>query len=148
MKKADMDFLKKANDFAVMKHLGQKDDEGKDYYMSHLLPVQTIIFQLTQDAEVIAAAVLHDVIEDTDATYEEVKELFGERVADLVNEVTHEGTNDNHGYYFPRLQSQFGILIKLIDRASNISRMDSWNEGRKAQYLRKTKFWKSEGKNV
>ena len=59
---------------------------------------------------------------------------FGPEVADLVNEVTHEGTKDDWGYYFPRLKSKEGILIKLCDRASNISRMDSWSEKRQQHY--------------
>jgi len=146
MNKAETDFIAKAVNFATMKHLGQKDDDGNDYYMSHLHPVMLHIHLLTKDCEVIAAAVLHDTLEDTDTSYEELEKEFGKRVADLVNEVTHEGEADNHGFYFPRLKSKEAILIKLIDRASNISRMDAWSEERQAHYLKKTKFWKSEGK--
>ena len=57
-------------------------------------------------------------------------------------EVTHEGERDAYGYYFPRLETQEAILLKLLDRASNISRMNAWDDDRKAQYLKKTKFWK------
>ena len=142
MNKAETDFVSKAVNFATMKHLGQKDDDGKEYYMSHLHPVMLLTHLLTQDCEVIAAAVLHDVLEDTDTSYEELEKEFGKRVADIVHEVTHEGTNDNYGYYFPRLKSKEAILIKLLDRASNISRMDAWDKGRQEHYLKKTKFWK------
>jgi (p)ppGpp synthase/HD superfamily hydrolase len=150
MNKADTDFILKANNFAISKHLGQKDDEGKDYYLHHLVPVQTMIFMLTQDAEVISAAVLHDVLEDTETTYDELVENFGKRVADLVHEVTHEGKKDGYGFYFPRLHSKEAILIKLIDRANNISRMDSWDIARREHYLKRTKFWKDgkDRKNV
>jgi (p)ppGpp synthase/HD superfamily hydrolase len=57
-------------------------------------------------------------------------------------EVTHEESNDNFGYYFPRLKTREGIMIKLADRLSNISRMDSWDIARREHYLKKTKFWK------
>lgn len=128
--------------FAMNKHAGQKDDDGENYFYSHILPMVHAIENFTYDEDVICATYLHDVLEDTDTTYEELKEEFGKRVADLVYEVTHEGKKDSYGFYFPRLKSKDAILIKFIDRASNISRMDSWNEGRKAQYLRKSKFWK------
>jgi (p)ppGpp synthase/HD superfamily hydrolase len=142
MNKAETDFILKANNFAISKHLGQKDDEGKDYYLQHLVPVQTMIFMLSKDVEVIAAAVLHVVLEYTETTYDELVENFGKRVADLVHEVTHEGSKDEYGFYFPRLHSKEAILIKLIDRANNISRMDSWDVARREHYLKRTKFWK------
>ena len=148
MNKAETDFVSKAVNFATMKHLGQKEADGKDYYMSHLHPVMLQVHLLTQDCEVVAAAVLHDVLEDTDTSFEELEKEFGKRVADIVYEVTHEGTNDNYGYYFPRLKSKEAILIKLIDRANNISRMDSWDKQRQEHYLKKTKFWKTGEDNV
>lgn len=128
--------------FATKRHKGQLDDIGKDYYLAHLSPVAKAVECLTDDTDVICAAVLHDILEDTETTYEELVKKFGKRVADLVNEVTDEGTKDNYGKYFPRLKTKEGILIKLCDRASNISRMDSWSEKRQEHYLKKTKFWK------
>lgn len=99
------------------------------------------------NADVICAAYLHDTLEDTDTTYDELVKEFGPRVAELVYEVTQEGSKDNYGYYFPRLKSKDAILIKFADRASNIARMDAWPESRKEQYLNKSKFWRSEGPN-
>ena len=148
MNKAETDFVSKAVNFATMKHLGQKDDDGNDYYMSHLHPVMLLTHLLSKDCEVVAAAVLHDVLEDTDTSYEELEKEFGKRVADIVYEVTHEGTKDNYGYYFPRLKSKEAILIKLLDRASNISRMDAWDKQRQEHYLKKTRFWKTGEDNV
>jgi (p)ppGpp synthase/HD superfamily hydrolase len=133
----------KAALFALDKHQGQLDDNGHDYFLSHLMPVAFATGQLTSDDDVICSAYLHDTLEDTDTTYEELAEKFGKRVADLVHELTHEGSKDEYGFYFPRLQSQDAILIKLIDRASNITRMQSWDNRRKQQYLKKTKFWKT-----
>lgn len=132
----------KARTFAAVRHDGQKDDEGQDYYMNHILPVGEAVSILTNDEDIICAAFLHDVLEDTDTTYGELVKEFGKRVADLVNEVTHEGKADEHGFYFPRLKSKEAIMIKLIDRASNISRMNSWDEKRKKQYIKNTRFWR------
>ena len=68
------------------------------------------------------------------------EQIIGDR-----REVTHEGQKDEYGYYFPRLKSQTGIMLKLADRLSNISRMQSWSKKRRSHYLRKTKFWKDGG---
>ena len=133
----------KAIRFASEHHAGQKDDCGESYFEAHLKVVGEILQKLVpDDANLIAAGYLHDIIEDTDITYEDLVREFNQDVADLVHEVTHEGAKDDYGFYFPRLHSQRGITLKLIDRASNISRMQSWNEKRKKQYLKKTKFWK------
>ena len=114
------------------------------YFENHICQVATIIKQVTKDKEIIAAAYLHDTLEDTKTTYEELKENFGQRVADIVFEMTHEGKKDEKGYWFPRLKSKDAILVKFADRLSNLSRMDVWDEERQQHYLRKSKFWRSE----
>lgn len=137
-----MTIIDKARSFAESKHKGQLDDEGKDYYLSHLEPVGRSVSIIIHDEDVIASAFLHDVLEDTDTSYDELVNEFNKRVADLVYELTDEGKKDSYGKYFPRLKSKEAITIKLIDRASNISRMNSWNKKRQEQYIKKTKFWK------
>ncbi len=134
--------IRRAKEFAEAAHFGQKDDSGKDYFVAHIITIVEAISCFTDDTDVICAAILHDTIEDTKTTVRELVENFGERVADLVMEVTHEGEKDDYGYYFPRLKTADGILIKLCDRASNVSRMQPWNNGRRQQYLKRTKFWK------
>jgi len=138
----DDDIFWRAYSFSEKKHECQLDDCGKDYFIEHVLKVGLLICKLTIDPDVRAAALLHDTIEDTDTTYEELLETFNKRVADLVMEVTHEGCKDHYGYYFPRLKTKEAILIKLVDRASNVSRMGSWSNQRQQNYLDKTKFWK------
>lgn len=135
-------FVLRAIEFAREAHAGQLDDSGKDYFEAHVMQVGTSVSMFTMDEDIIVASYLHDVIEDTKFTYMELVDEFGLRVADLVNEVTHEGCKDEYGYYFPRLKTKEGILIKLCDRASNISRMEPWDEERQQQYLKRTKFWK------
>ena len=134
----------KAKIFGRIKHENQKDDSGKDYFGSHCIQVYELLCQVTSDPDILCAGLLHDTIEDTDTSYEELVREFNKRVADLVMEVTQEGTDDNYGYYFPRLKSKEGVMLKLSDRLSNISRMDCWTYGRQQHYLKKTKFWKTD----
>ncbi len=133
-----------ARNFAKEAHKGQKDDVGLDYFSTHIEQVFDILIQVTEDETILKGAYLHDVIEDTNITYEEIKDFFGVEVADLVMEVTHEGTKKTGGYYFPRLSTYRGYLLKFADRLSNISRMDVWDNTRKTQYLVRSRFWKSE----
>lgn len=138
--------IQKAIEFAREKHKGQLDDSGKDYFEAHCCQVAEIIKLVSpDDIELIEAAYLHDTLEDTDATCSELVELFGQRVAGLVSEVTHEGKKDNIGLYFPRLKSKDGILLKFADRLSNLSRMDCWSLSRQQHYLLKSKFWRNGG---
>ena len=134
----------KAKALSREKHKDQLDDCGKSYFDGHICQVVRILHEITNDTKIICAAYLHDTLEDTETSYEELVETFGVEIADLVNEVTHEGQADEKGFYFPRLQSREAILIKFADRLSNLSRMENWDEKRKRQYLRKSKFWKSE----
>lgn len=137
-----MNLIEKARLFAKEKHQNHFDDDGKSYFHAHICQVVAILLQASQDEHTICAAYLHDTIEDTDTTYDELYMEFGEEIADLVYEMTHEGTNDDKGYYFPRLHSHKAIMIKFADRLSNLSRMSGWNEKRQSQYLKKSKFWK------
>lgn len=88
------------------------------------------------------AALLHDIVEDSDVTEEEIREEFGDEIADLVMEVTHEGEKDSYGYYFPRLKTKQGIAIKFADRLDNLTRKSDWEEDRQQHYLKRCVFWK------
>lgn len=133
----------KAKKFAAIKHRGQLYDGGEPFTV-HPEKVAEILSLVTQDVNLIAAAHLHDTLEDTETTYEELVREFNKDIADLVLEVTHEGKKDTGGYYFPRLKTQRGIQLKFADRLSNISRMEKWSKDRKDQYLRKSKFWRDQ----
>lgn len=129
--------------FAVKKHEGQYRDDGETPYTDHLEKVAQIIHSAGGGPVLVCAAFLHDTLEDTDTTYDDLVEKFGKEVADLVHEVTHEGDKKT-GYYFPRLKSRGGIMLKFADRLANISDMESWSFERKNSYLKSSKFWKSE----
>lgn len=87
--------ISRALSFAYEKHLGQKDDSGINYVEAHLIPVFEIIKMVFPDDRALqCAALLHDTLEDTDTTYEELSAIFGVDVANLVLEVTHEGDKE------------------------------------------------------
>lgn len=132
-----------AKQFAMSKHYGQLDDSGQDYFDAHIRKVVEILRVVGASQTVIEAAYLHDTLEDTNTTYEDLVKYFGKEVADLVNEVTHEG-DETLGYYFPRLKSKEAVMIKFADRLSNLSRMEPWSDRRRDHYVKRSKFWKSE----
>ena len=84
---ADHERIKKAYDYADAAHAHQTRSSG-DPYIEHPLEVACILAELHMDEDTIVAALLHDVLEDTEATSEELKELFGEQVLLLVEGVT------------------------------------------------------------
>lgn len=145
---ASVDIVQKAMEFGFHAHSGQLDDSGNDYFTVHCWQVFSVIELLYEfDDELQAAALLHDTLEDTDVTYEDLVREFGVGVADLVNEVTHERTADGEGWYFPRLSSVRGYVLKFADRASNLSRMeDVWDEEKIKKYMKKSVFWQQEDK--
>lgn len=127
------DLLKKAVEFATRKHEGMKRKNKKaDEYIVH--PVEVMHFLQKHgivDPDILSAAVLHDTIEDTSATYEELKRWFGRRVADFVQEVSDDKSK-------PKLERKklqldqmgkksFGArMIKLGDKWSNTK--DLWRD--------------------
>lgn len=138
------DLVERAQKFATWAHIDTVRADGHTMFITHPAKVVDILKQVTDDEVLLAAAWLHDVIEDEEVSYEDIRKEFGDEVADLVHEVTHEGEPDSHGYYFPRLKSQRGIMLKFADRLSNISDMADWDDKRREHYLRKSRFWKSE----
>ncbi len=80
----DTELLDRAIIFAVKAH-HDTERRGKGFpYIVHPMEAVEIVATITPDQELLAAAALHDTIEDTDVTYEQLREVFGERIADLV----------------------------------------------------------------
>jgi (p)ppGpp synthase/HD superfamily hydrolase len=146
MNKMNNTIVSQAIVFGAIAHAGQLDDAGKDYFMTHCWQVYEIVRILyPDDFELQAAALLHDILEDSDVTYETLASEFGIDVANLIHEVTHERRADDSGWYFPHLHSIRGIVLKFADRASNLSRMEGvWDTKHIEKYLKKSKFWQSE----
>ena len=84
---ADVDKVREAYDYAEKHHEGQKRNSGEDYIV-HPFNVALILAEMNMDVSTIIAGLLHDTIEDTEVTYDDVKERFGKEVAILVEGVT------------------------------------------------------------
>ena len=87
-KRLDTSLFDRAVKFASDAHAGTSRKGKKIPYLIHPLEAAVIVATITEDQELIAAAVLHDVVEDTDATVDQLRECFGDRVADLVEHET------------------------------------------------------------
>ena len=118
--------------FAVDAHKGQVRKLGGLPYIFHPTEVAQIVAQMTTDEDVIAAAILHDTVEDTKTTFEEITNLFGERVAKLVGlETEDKRENEDKAATWrirkeealEKLANETDISAKMIclgDKLSNI----------------------------
>lgn len=144
----DIDLINRAFDYAYKKHFGQKRISGDDY-ITHPLNVAMILTDINADATCLAAALLHDTIEDSDSTKEEVSSLFGEDVALLVDGVTKINRLhfSNAGEQMAANQRKIlvglsedvrVIIIKLADRLHNMRTLYVMPEERQKKKARET----------
>lgn len=128
--KSDSKLIKKAYEFAVKYHGDQRRKSGEPYII-HPLSVAYILAELELDDESICAALLHDVVEDTPATNEDLVNEFGEAIATMVAGVTklgkieyttaEEEQVENYRKMFLAMGKDIRvILIKLADRLHNM----------------------------
>ncbi len=143
---ADLDLIRRAYLFAQEAHAGQTRASGEPY-VSHSVAVAQVLVGLRLDTPTIAAALLHDVPEDTPHTIEEIREKFGPEIAGLVDGVTklgriqwksrEERQAENLRKMFLAMASDIRIiLIKLADRVHNmrtIEHLPEWKRKRTAQ---------------
>lgn len=130
----------KALEFASIKHEGQLDDQGRQYFFAHIIQVHSLLKDVTDDEEILCAGILHDTIEDTKTTYEELIHEFNKEIADLVLELTYQGDKKT-GRYFPLLHSRKAVIVKFADRLSNLVRMVDWPGDWQQDYLKQSMFW-------
>ena len=128
-----VEFVREAYNFAAEKHAAQKRASGEPYII-HPLGVATILAQLQMDDVTLAAAFLHDVVEDTDVTLDQLSDIFGLEVAGLVDGVTklgkieyisrEEQQIENYRKMFLAMAKDIRVvLIKLADRLHNMRTM-------------------------
>jgi (p)ppGpp synthase/HD superfamily hydrolase len=130
--------------FATCAHRCQQRKYTGEPYVNHCESVARIVAAYTPDQEVIAAAVLHDTVEDTDVTLAEIEATFGPRVAKLVGEVTDvsrpEDGNRETRKRLDRehlaMSSPKGATIKLADLIDNTSSIVMHDKGFAKAYLR------------
>ena len=143
----DESMIKNAYHYAAEVHKTQKRQSG-DPYISHPLAVANILAELKLDGPTITTALLHDTIEDTKATYEEVRTNFGEEIADLVEGVTKisklevEKKSLTAGENFRKLILATSkdirvLLVKLADRLHNMRTINSIDKKEKRERIAK-----------
>ncbi len=129
----DMDLIQKAVDYAENKHKAQKRKDGSPYII-HPLAVAEIVAEMGLDTDAVLGALLHDCIEDTDASHEEIEKLFGTSVAELVEGVTkltranfsstEQAQMENLRKMFMAMSKDIRVvLIKIADRLHNMRTM-------------------------
>jgi len=129
-KRYDLNKIMSAYEFAAKAHANQVRSSGEPY-ISHPVAVAYILLELGMDTDTICAALLHDVVEDTDATLEELRKLFGQDIAMLVDGVTKLGkiplftkeelqAENVRKILLAMSQDIRVIIIKLCDRLHNM----------------------------
>jgi guanosine-3',5'-bis(diphosphate) 3'-pyrophosphohydrolase len=131
----DILLIRKAYEFSAKAHSGQYRLSRKPY-LEHCLEVAFILAEQHLDSTTIAAGLLHDVVEDTNVTIDQVREQFGDEIADLVDGVTKIGElkfkslEEEQVEYFRKMLLSMAkdirvIIIKLADRLHNMRTLDS-----------------------
>ena len=144
----DTDLIRRAYELADAAHKGQKRVSGEDYII-HPLAVAKILTDLQIDDITISAAILHDVVEDTTHTLDEMRELFGDEVAMLIDGVTKLGRIQYKSKEEQQLESYRKmflamakdirvIMIKLADRLHNMRTLKYMREDKQKRIARET----------
>ena len=144
----DLVQLARAADFAARQHIAQRrKGDRAEPYINHLTEVSALLAEATDGSDVVLlmGGLLHDTLEDTDATYEDLEQRFGPEVAALVAEVTDDKSLPKEER--KRLQiaktpskSQRAKLLKLADKTSNLRSLvasppTGWSPARLRDYV-------------
>ena len=138
----------KAAHFSAQKHSTQRrKDENESPYINHPISVALAIAQIggVDDPEILAAALLHDTLEDTETTPEELEDEFGKKVCEYVLDVTDDKTLPKDERKRRQIEhakkiSNGAALIKLGDKISNVTDVinnppEDWDNNRRKEYL-------------
>ncbi len=138
------DAVAKAAQFAIRYHGDQRRPTGAPY-QEHLLEALEVLVRGAgvTDPDVLSAAVLHDVVEDTPCTIADLRREFGDRVADMVGWVTIPESDDPTAAkeaYLAGLRNapDDAILVKLADRASNVQTLRNLSPAKQREYYAQT----------
>ena len=146
--KKDWSLINKAYCYAEKCHNGQKRESGEDYII-HPLSVAYILSMMHADANTICAALLHDTIEDTKATYEDIKREFGDEIAFLVDGVTkltHLNFTNKDEFLATNIRRIIVsiredariVIIKLVDRLHNMKTIEYKKNARQKEIALQT----------
>ena len=145
---ADWALINKAVDYASAKHQAQKRKDGSPYII-HPLAVAQIVAEMGLDCDAVLGALLHDCIEDTDASHEDIERIFGSTVAELVEGVTkltranfstsEQAQMENLRKMFMAMSKDIRVvLIKIADRLHNMRTMQYQTPEKQLKKCRET----------
>jgi len=145
----DIPLIRKAYEFSDKAHAGQKRQSGEPF-VEHCLEVAFILAEQHMDSTTIAAGLIHDVVEDTPVTLEEVRNDFGDEVAELVDGVTKLGAvqfssrEEQQVEYFRKMLLTMArdirvILIKLADRLHNMRTLEPLPQEKRIRIAHETR---------
>lgn len=145
---ADLAFIKRAYDYSEKAHSGQIRRSG-DPYIIHPLGVAAILAELRLDLATIATGLLHDTVEDTSATLEEIEKNFGSTVSKMVDGVTKislmkfRNTHEKQGENIRKMIVAMGkdvrvVLVKLADRLHNMRTLNHMSPEKQARIAAET----------
>jgi GTP pyrophosphokinase len=145
----DIPLLRKAYEYSNQAHQGKFRESG-DPYILHCLEVAFILAEQHLDSATITAGLLHDVVEDTNVTIQQLREEFGEEIAELVDGVTKIGelkfksAEEEQAEYFRKMLLSMAkdirvIIIKLADRLHNMRTLDSLDEQKQKRIAQETR---------
>ncbi len=145
---ADHALVRKAFEYAYNSHLLQRRKSGEPYII-HPVGVATLVTQLKLDEASICAALLHDVVEDTDATRQDIVDAFGEEIANLVDALTKldkyqfTSKEERQAANFCKMLFAMNsdlrcILIKLADRVHNMRTLQHMRPDKQASIAQET----------
>lgn len=148
MTEEEVALVMKAYEYAKMMHKDQKRKSGEPYII-HPVNVAIILADLDMDVETIIAALLHDVVEDTPATYDDVKNMFSEDIANIVDGVTklnklnYKSSEDFQAENLRKMILAMNndirvIIVKLADRLHNLRTLEYMNEEKQKQKAKET----------
>jgi GTP diphosphokinase / guanosine-3',5'-bis(diphosphate) 3'-diphosphatase len=145
----DLELVSRAYRLSAQAHHGQKRESGDDY-VSHSVAVATILAEQQMDSTTIAAALLHDVVEDSDVSLDEIRRTFGNEVADLVDGLTKlstlafRSTAEEQAENYRKLLLSIArdarvIIIKLADRLHNMRTLEHLDQEKRRRIALETR---------
>ena len=145
-----LEFIKKAFEIALDAHKDQRRKSGEPYIFHPIAVAKIVANELGLGATSIACALLHDVIEDSDYTYEDLEKIFSKKVADIVNGLTKISVmnnqnvsvqSENYRKLLLTLSNDFRvILIKIADRLHNMRTLDSMRPDKQKKIAAETVY--------
>ena len=141
-----MDKVTKAIEFAAKAHDGMVRKKDKTPYILHPLEAAVIVGSMTDDRDVISAAVLHDVVEDTPITIEEIEANFGPRVRKLVESETEDKRADLPPENTWRIRKEESL--EELANCGNVDVLMLWLGDKLANMRSFYRLWKTEGDSM